>query len=333
MHYNRVKSYRLKKGLSQEDLSTLTEIPRTTISAIETGKALPSVDYALRLAKALGCTVEELFSPEEEPIIFESFKEGPFISAKMSNREVLYPAGFMPPDGFYSEGEIQRLNKNPLPTYVFAGCDVSVNVVSYQLLEEGIRFVVIHASSERALRLLKEGWVHIAGIHLGSFEENLKVVSEYLGRGFRLAQLFSWEEGVALREGLEAKSLQHLKNSFLLWLLREKGTGARKVFEEIKEDIRPVQWKEVSGSHRDIAFSLKNCFGDVGITTRLFAVEYGLGFFSVKREDYCICYREELEEDKYFQRVINALTSKVYRKYLENLPGYYTSKDLEIANL
>ena len=113
---------------------------------------------------------------------------------------------------------------------------------------------------------------------------------------------------MALREGLEAKSLQHLKNSFLLWLLREKGTGVRKVFEEIKEDIKPTQWKEVSGSHRDIAFSLKNGFGDVGITTRLFVVKYGLGFFSVKREDY------ELEEDRYFQKVINALTSKVYRK-------------------
>lgn len=333
MHYNRVKSYRLKKGLSQEELSVLTGIPRTTISAIESGKALPSVDYALKLAKALGCTVEELFSPEEEPITFEAFKGGPFISAKVSNREVLYPAGFMPPDGFYSEGGIQRFNKNPLPTYVFAGCDVSVNLVSYQLFEEGIRFIVIHASSERALKLLKEGWVHVAGIHLGSFEENLKVVSEYLGRDFRLAQLFSWEEGVALREGLKIKSFGELKNPALLWLLREKGTGARKVFEEIKSEIRPTKYKEVEGNHEDIAFSLKNRFGDAGITTRFFAVNYGLEFLSVKREDYCICYREELEEDRYFQRVISALTSKVYRECLENLPGYYTSKNLEIARL
>lgn len=96
----------------------LTGIPRTTISATESGKALPSVDYALKLAKALGCTVEELFSPEEEPITFEAFKEGPFISAKVSNKEVLYPASFMPPDGFYSEGRIQRFNKSPLPFWL-----------------------------------------------------------------------------------------------------------------------------------------------------------------------------------------------------------------------
>jgi putative molybdopterin biosynthesis protein len=330
---NRVKSYRLKRGLSQEELSVLTGIPRTTISAIESGRAIPSVDYAIRLARALDCTVEELFSHEEEPVIFETFKDGPFISAKVLNREVLYPAGFMPPDGLYSKGRIKRFNKNPLPTYVLAGCDISVNLLSYQLFDEGIRFVVMHASSERALKLLKEGYVHIAGIHLGSFEENLKVVRERLGKGFCIAQLFSWEEGVALGEGLKIKSFRELKNPALVWLLREKGTGARKVFEEIKSEIKPTKYKEVEGSHKDIAFSLKNRFGDAGITTKFFAVDHGLEFLSVKREDYCICYREELEEDRYFQRVINALTSKVYRECLESLPGYHVNTSFEKISL
>ncbi|MDM7266510.1 MAG: helix-turn-helix transcriptional regulator [Aquificaceae bacterium] len=76
---NRVREYRQRLGLSQEELSRITGIPRTTISSIESGSVMPSVDYALRLARALGCSVEELFSQEEYKF-FPGFKEGLFIS-------------------------------------------------------------------------------------------------------------------------------------------------------------------------------------------------------------------------------------------------------------
>jgi len=58
---NKVKTRRVLAGLTQEELATQTGITRQTVLAIEKGNYAPSVFLALRLAKVLGCTVEELF--------------------------------------------------------------------------------------------------------------------------------------------------------------------------------------------------------------------------------------------------------------------------------
>ena len=47
--------------LRQQDLANKVGIGRSTISDIETGKHIPSVDIAIKIAKILGCKVEDLF--------------------------------------------------------------------------------------------------------------------------------------------------------------------------------------------------------------------------------------------------------------------------------
>jgi transcriptional regulator with XRE-family HTH domain len=57
----KVRKYRLKKKLSQEELAELANLHRTYIGQIECGKrnvALKNID---KLAKALGVSVKELF--------------------------------------------------------------------------------------------------------------------------------------------------------------------------------------------------------------------------------------------------------------------------------
>ena len=56
---------RKRKGYNQEELSKLTGISRPFISQIETGKHFPSIKKAQALAKALGCTIDELLADEE----------------------------------------------------------------------------------------------------------------------------------------------------------------------------------------------------------------------------------------------------------------------------
>lgn len=326
---NRVREERLRKGLSQEELSRLSRVPRTTISAIESGKVIPSVEHAIKISRALGCKVEELFGEEETPLLFEDFKEGAFVSARVNGREVLYPVSpeFFPADGYYKEGRIERF-RGYVPTYIFAGCDVSVRMLSYELAKEGIRFLPIYSSSEKALRLLKEGYIHLAGIHLGSFEENLRRAKEYLGKGYTILRVFSWEEGIITRRGI-INELKDLKNRRLLWLVREKGSGSRLVFEQLAKELRNYKTKEITGGHRELAYSIKNGFGDAGIGVKLFAQQEGLEFFSLKREDYCICYKSELEDDEDFLKVLFAFTRRSYREVLKTLPGYYADMSFE----
>jgi putative transcriptional regulator len=63
---NRVRLHRFLHGeMSQAELAENVGVSRQTIVAIEKGNYNPSVELALRLARALGATVEELFALEE----------------------------------------------------------------------------------------------------------------------------------------------------------------------------------------------------------------------------------------------------------------------------
>ena len=58
---NRIKVLRAERNLSQTQLAIKAETTQNTISSIETGQYCPTAYNALRIAKALGCTVEECF--------------------------------------------------------------------------------------------------------------------------------------------------------------------------------------------------------------------------------------------------------------------------------
>ncbi len=63
---NRLKEYRAKLNINQQELGSMVSVSRQTISLIERGDYHPSVVLALRLAKVFDCKVEELFSNEDE---------------------------------------------------------------------------------------------------------------------------------------------------------------------------------------------------------------------------------------------------------------------------
>lgn len=64
--YNRLKEHRAKLGVNQAELGNLAGVSRQTISLIERGDYSPSVTLALKLARILSVTVEDIFAYEEE---------------------------------------------------------------------------------------------------------------------------------------------------------------------------------------------------------------------------------------------------------------------------
>lgn len=67
-----MKAHRAVRDLTQADLGALAGVTRKSINAIETGRMVPSTLLALKLARALGTTVEQLFhiegdAPETAP--------------------------------------------------------------------------------------------------------------------------------------------------------------------------------------------------------------------------------------------------------------------------
>lgn len=63
---NRIKELRRGRGERQEDLAAVLGVSRQTIIAIENDKYNPTLELAIKLARHLGTTVEELFILEDE---------------------------------------------------------------------------------------------------------------------------------------------------------------------------------------------------------------------------------------------------------------------------
>jgi putative transcriptional regulator len=57
----RIKEFRARYDLTQEELANLVGVRRETIVFLEKGKYNPSLNLAHRIAKVLHTTIEELF--------------------------------------------------------------------------------------------------------------------------------------------------------------------------------------------------------------------------------------------------------------------------------
>lgn len=58
---NHIKEYRKRLKMSQGQLAIRSGLSVSTVSEVETGTHQPSIEIALRLARALGAPVEALF--------------------------------------------------------------------------------------------------------------------------------------------------------------------------------------------------------------------------------------------------------------------------------
>lgn len=61
---NRLREIRTAHELTQAALAELVGVSRKTINTVENGVFVPSTTLALKLARALGCKVEDIFSLE-----------------------------------------------------------------------------------------------------------------------------------------------------------------------------------------------------------------------------------------------------------------------------
>jgi len=63
---NHLKEYRARLGVNQQEMGTLVDTSRQTISQIERGDYSPSVTLALKIAKVCDAKVEDIFEYEED---------------------------------------------------------------------------------------------------------------------------------------------------------------------------------------------------------------------------------------------------------------------------
>ena len=66
MIHNRIKEYRARHNLKQEELARLVGVRRETIGNLEKGRYNPSLVLAWNIAQVFGVSIEEIFTVEPE---------------------------------------------------------------------------------------------------------------------------------------------------------------------------------------------------------------------------------------------------------------------------
>jgi molybdate transport system substrate-binding protein len=79
--------------------------------------------------------------------------------------------------------------------------------------------------------------------------------------------------------------------------------------------------------HIAVIEAIRSGWAEAGICPRLFAHEAGLEFLEVRREDYDLCYPEELEGDPRLAAFVKAVRSRSHRDLLGELEGYECGLD------
>lgn len=329
---------RSQRHWSQVELARRAGIPRSSVSAIESRRLTPSVTAALALARALECSVEELFGggagtscpmgpvwawpPNSEP--------ARFWEAEVGGRRLLYPVESLSwnvtgHDGIRQGGAEHDGGADQAErTLTLACCDPAAGLLAAEYARAGgFRLLVFSRGGGAALDLLKRGLIHVAGLHRSTPEHpdaNAATVRAQLGGGYRLLRAARWQEGIALPAEDRTRSANSLFRRPRRWALREPGSAARECLE-VWSGGRRLPGRVVD-SHAAVAQAIRAGWADAGACVRLSAVEAGLNFVPVRTEILDFCFAESRMHDPRILALIRLLRSRAYRRLVSELPGY-----------
>lgn len=327
VHLRRAREAR---GWSQHALAVRAGVSRAEISAIETGRLVPSTSVALALAGALGGRVEDLFSltsASEAWAWTPRGRGGRFWLAEVSGRILRYPGeatalGTLAHDGTTDAADGPRAGS--ASTLVLAGCDPAVGILAAPLHRMGVRLLPFTRSSGRALELLGAGRVHVAGLHLAdSSESNAALARARLGPGYRVMHLTRWTEGLALAPGLEVGTPAAAVRGGLRWVGREEGSGARQCLDALWDGWEPREGAaRMAADHGGVVEAIRAGWAQAGVCEQLAAEEAGLDFLPLRAESYDLCFCEDLEADPRLKALLETVRSQAFRRVASELPGH-----------
>lgn len=350
---NRVRELREARGLSQIALAERSHLTRQSVGAIEAFRAVPAVDVALRIARALDCQVEELFGPMEEPATLDVELGGEPAAARVAlafvrERWVGLPLagdGFRTAaDALLAKARGRRATVAPLrplaesrDNLALMGCATGLGLLADRLhgRRGAGRYLWLPSSSGRALRALADGTTHVAGVHSvdggHDTDANVAAVRRKLGREpVALVTLARWEAGLLTRvDDGRVRSIADVTAPRVRLVVREKGAGARQLLEQrmraagMSLDIARAKPLAAAG-HLDVARAIAMGAADVGVATRDAALAFGLRFVPLAEERYDLVIPQLLMRDARVERLLDVLVSQASRRELEVL-GYDVS--------
>lgn len=284
-----LRERRIALGLTQLELAAAADVSRQLVAAVEAGVNAPAADAAVRLARALECTVEELFAPL---------------------------------------GEGERSAAVEPGALVVAGCDPVLMLAERMLTgsaRDGARagsqatapVVAIDATSGAALASLRTGAIHAAIVHgpPGALGES--------PAGCVRVQLARWQVGLGLAPGLKAGSLADLLGSPAPIVQRQESASSQQALRRAAQRLghRELPAGAVAAGHRDAARAAA-ALGCAAVTTEGAAQACGLRFVALEQHTVELWLAGHWREHAGFLALLDLLSSRAFRSRVTRLGGY-----------
>ena len=354
---------RAKRGLGAAALARRIGVSRQTVYAIEAGDYVPNTLVSLKLAQVLDATVEEIFELQHE----ERQEEHTIEVALMGDAETMQPGqplrlcpvdkrvvavapdigGWGLPAADAILMEVLRTGKRPQKARVrllgdkwktasrilLAGCDPGVSILAQSLAVQGCELMVCYENSSRALELLREGLVHVAGSHLldkSTGKTDLTPLTKLFPRS--TVAVFSyamWEEGLVTASGnpKHIAGVADLTRKGVRFTNREQGAGCRKLLDSSlqKARISPEQVKgydRITVGHLAAARLVRDGDVDCCISTRVVAQAMSLNFIPLAEKPYHLLVRRTHLKLAPVEKLLETLGRAAFRREVEAGTGY-----------
>ena len=351
--------FREKRGLSAAELALAISVSRQTVYAMEAGDYVPNTAVALKLARVLQTTVEELFRLTLAGVLPDAPCRTVSMIAggaghvgervqlcRVDNRLTACGGSpvqwsFAPADGVVKSAAAKR--KATVQTFhaehefrnriLIAGCDPGMPVLSRHVQLAGVELVLAQRNSSQALGLLEEGGIHIAGTHLTderSGEWNLpQIRRQFSANSVAVVTFATWEMGLAARSKSIAKVADLAKPGVSL-VNRETGSGSRQLLDsQLKRaGLKGTAIKGydlLADGHLSAAWSVRAGLADCCIATAAAARAFDLHFTPLVSERYDLVLRRKHLEIPAVRILLETLNRLSFRRELASLGGYDTA--------
>ncbi len=263
----------------------------------------------MRLAKALGCQVEELFWLEQDLPQIEAVLTKP----------------------------VNNLQQLRVSLARVGGQWIAYPLVGKDAFRPQLRVQYKFANSMTALHNLCRGEAHIAGMHLYDVETgeyNTPFVRKVLvGKEAVIITLRVWEEGLMVQAGnpKQIKSITDVVEMGAVIANREVGSGSRSLLEQtLQQEKIPFQslqgFEWIMNSHQEVGWAIASDMVDAGISTASVAIAFGLGFIPLRHSRYDLVILKEYMQEPSVQQLLGTLGHRLVHSQLEVLGGYDISQ-------
>lgn len=347
---NHLKELRGLRGLSQAALAKSSGVSRQAINSIESGRYLPNAMVAIRIARALGRRVEEIFELPDIPTECEVVPvEGAPLSgdrvavARVGERLIAYTmegsrnfqGGFAEANGIAlgGEGRVQLLSSpsDLERTALLLGCDPSLGILAEQVSRHAsqVRLRWIQSCSQSALRGIESGAAHVAGTHLLGDSNVSNAREAVLSKGGILVAYASWEQGLVVAPGNPKGigAIEDIAGPRIRFVNREEGSGSRMLVDHLlgEAGIPPALvsgYDRIRRSHLAVTQMVADGAADAGVSLRALARVQGLDFIPLAEVRFDLVIPRDHLGHPGVEILLDLLQTRSFRMKLAALPGY-----------